>query len=351
VLEILSVVFILVPFLPLTGNNHWTIRMWDFIRPQTLVVQFVLFLFLLYQMDSVIKIILLLGLTGSIVYQVFLIVPFTILYPRQQLGTHSPYKQFTIIAANVYQDNARFDDLLKLVHHKKPDVLLTMETHHPWEKGLESLEKEYEYTVKVPLDNYYGMHLYSKKPLVHTEVKYLVNDDIPSIYVKVDLGEDEFINLLCLHPEPPSPTERETSKNRDAELMLAGKWVRELTGPVIVCGDLNDVAWSRTTTLFKKMTGLIDPRIGRGFYPTFHAEYFFMRFPLDHFFHSKDLILGEMTRLPYFGSDHFAMFYSAFSILHEKEIPNPKITQEEKEEINQYIELADVNTPIRKDHF
>ncbi len=350
-LEILLVVFILTPFLPLTGNNHWIVRMWDFVRPQSLVVQITLLVFLLFQLDTPFRILLLSGLVGAMVYQVILIVPFTPLYPKQHMQSNRANKKFTLIAANVYQDNVRFDDLIQLVKQRQPDVLLTMETHHPWEKGLESLEKEYLYTVKVPLDNYYGMHLYSKRPLVHTEVRYLVNDDIPSIFVKVDLGEEEFINLLCLHPEPPSPTERETSKDRDAELMLAGKWVRELSGPVIVCGDLNDVAWSRTTTLFKKMTGLIDPRIGRGFYPTFHAEYFFMRFPLDHFFYSKDLILGEMMRLPYFGSDHFAMFYSAFSILQEKEIPNPTITTEEKEEINAYIELADVNVPMKKDHY
>src|SRR5690606_25784737 len=98
--------------------------------------------------------------------------------------------------------------------------------------------------------------------------------------------------------------------DRDAELLLVAKEVREhyQGEPVIVLGDLNDVAWSHTTRMFQRISQLLDPRIGRGFFNTFHVNYPFLRWPLDHLFVSSDFQLTQLNRLPNIGSAHFAMF-------------------------------------------
>ena len=244
----------------------------------------------------------------------------------------------SILTANVFQDNTRYGDFCKLVEDNDPDIFLTMESDLNWERELDRFAVDYPYSVKVPLDNYYGMHLYSKLELVGPQVNYLVEEGVPSIFTKVQLAPGELLNLICVHPAPPSPTENETSKERDAELLLAGRAVRALTSPTVVCGDLNDVVWSRISGLFKKMTGLIDPRVGRGLYPTFHAGHWYLRFPIDHMFHSGDIHITEMSRLSYYGSDHFPMFFSMQVAWREKSDTQPHLNKDTKQEIKEDIE-------------
>ncbi|WP_354429427.1 MULTISPECIES: endonuclease/exonuclease/phosphatase family protein [unclassified Mucilaginibacter] len=57
------------------------------------------------------------------------------------------------------------------------------------------------------------------------------------------------------------------------------------------------------------LSGLLDRRRGRGFFNSFHAHYFFVRFPLDHAFISRHFKLNKIKRLSNYGSDHFPIFF------------------------------------------
>ncbi len=94
----------------------------------------------------------------------------------------------------------------------------------------------------------------------------------------------------------------------NAELLIVGREVNRRDRPTIIAGDFNDVAWSHTTTLFQKTSGLLDPRVGRGMYSTFNATHPLLRWPLDHVFHSDHFKLVRMERGPSWGSDHFPIF-------------------------------------------
>jgi endonuclease/exonuclease/phosphatase (EEP) superfamily protein YafD len=124
---------------------------------------------------------------------------------------------------------------------------------------LSALEPQFRYRVAVPLSNTYGMHLYSKLPLTGSEVRYLIEPDIPSIRSRVQLPSGEWIQLYVVHPRPPVPTEAKDTKERDAEIILVGKESRMFKEGVIVAGDFNDVAWSENTELFQEVSGLLDP--------------------------------------------------------------------------------------------
>jgi endonuclease/exonuclease/phosphatase (EEP) superfamily protein YafD len=109
--------------------------------------------------------------------------------------------------------------------------------------------------------------------LIESEIKFILSDEIPSIHATLTLNAGNIVQLYCLHPKPPSPTEAKDSTLRDAELLIIGDRIKDLDQSCIVMGDLNDVAWSRTTRLFQRISGLLDPRVGRYFMNTFHADY------------------------------------------------------------------------------
>lgn len=306
-------ILLLIPTLAsITRFDHWWVRGFDFPRLQIsfLLVVVLFFTILIYQFDEKWQIILVLLLLFSLFYQLVRIYPYTILANKtvQSFSGDDSKNHISILVSNVLTTNTKYSKLIALVKKKNPDLLLTLETDKTWESELEILEDDYKHSVKIPMDNLYGMHLYSKFELKNIKVKYLIDDEIPSIHGHVILPSGHPVKIHCLHPKPPSPTEDLMSTNRDAELLFVGRDVKKDKETVLVLGDLNDVAWSRTTRLFQKISGLMDPRLGRGFYNTFHTDFFFLRWPLDHVFHTSDFTLVNIARLEHIGSDHFPMY-------------------------------------------
>jgi len=75
--------------------------------------------------------------------------------------------------------------------------------------------------------------------------------------------------------------------------------------PTVCMGEFNDVAWSWMTRRFKRYGNFMEPRVGRGMVSSFHANYWFMRLPIDQLFLTENVGLISFSRLKSFGSDHF----------------------------------------------
>lgn len=313
-IEILAVVVIWLSFWSLIPRDEWWFRGADFPRLQILVLGIIAFILLLVW-DSpwdIWREIIFIGLIAALAYQLKMVLPYTFIWKKQVKQVRKEQldasKQISILVSNVLTPNKKYDALIAQIKEYQPDVVLTLETDDVWQKQLEVIEPDYPYRVPMPLDNLYGMHLYSRLKLSETEVKFILSDEIPSIHTTVTLDSGNQVQLYCLHPKPPSPTEAKDSKLRDAELLIVGDQIKDLDESCIVMGDLNDVAWSRTTRLFQRISGLLDPRVGRRYVNTFHADYPLLRWSLDHIFHSTDFALVEMKRLEHMGSDHFPIY-------------------------------------------
>ncbi|WP_417616965.1 endonuclease/exonuclease/phosphatase family protein [Oceanisphaera sp.] len=308
---IATVISATITLLPVWRHEAWWVRGLDFPRVQFMTFIGLVLLLALWRLDlSLPSSLGLLAINlACLFYHGWWIFPYTRLHPVEVKSTSADQapNPIKILSSNVLAPNKHADCLIDLVRQHNPDLLVTLESNHWWEQQLAVLETDYPHTIKCPLDNLYGMHVYSRLPLEESTIEYLVQDDVPSMHCLVRLACGTQVRVHFIHPAPPSPTENDESIERDAELLAVARSVADARMPVIVAGDLNDVAWSTTTRLFRKLSGLLDPRIGRGMFNTFHAQYWFVRWPLDHLFHSHHFRVVQLQRLKLKGSDHFAL--------------------------------------------
>lgn len=345
---IVTVLIVLLTLLPLSRHPHWLIRSMDFPRLQLAVLSSLLFAVQLTYLDltqpiawGLISVVLI-----CLIWHLWWILPYTFLWPKEVKAATkvNQGQQISIITANVLTPNRDAYKLIELVQQYQPDILVTLESDLWWQEQLDVLESQMPHTIKCPLDNLYGMHVYSKLPLDDETISYLVEDDVPSMHAQISLPTGDKIRLHFLHPAPPSPTENPESAERDAELVMVARSVVESEQPVIVTGDLNDVAWSATTRLFRKLSGLLDPRVGRGMFNTFHASYWFLRWPLDHLFHSEHFTVRHMKRLPSIGSDHFALYTElAFTPCQKQNEQGPEADADDRQWADDVVEVQKVS--------
>ena len=296
----------LAPFIP--TNNKW-VRVLDFPRTQLallLLVTLVCFLFVLQPANTV-DLALIAVLLAALGWQVYRVIPYTPIAPLQVRWTNKSDLRscFSLIVANVLMKNRDSEALLHVLRDADPDLVLLVETDDWWDTATRALEASYPHALRQPQSNEYGLILYSKLSLEEASIEFLVEDTVPSIHAQPRLPSGDSFAFYGVHPAPPPLSH---TAERDAELLVVGRRAKASPLPAVVAGDLNDVGWSATSRLFRRISGLLDPRAGRGLYASYHAGYPFLRWPLDHVFHDPRFTVKEIRRLKPFGSDHFPIF-------------------------------------------
>ncbi len=338
-LQIISVIIIIAGLIPLIKKDHWTYRIFEFPRFQKLCISLGILAiwitgFSNYEKMDILVIVGLAALSLFLTYRIFPYTPFGKKMIQDAEGEYD--NSIGILVANVYQDNENFEKVISLVKKVDPDFFLLVETDPKWAEAISVFKETYPNYIEIPYENTYGMLFYSKLPVINKAVKFLIEHDVPSLEVDLELPDGNILRVYAIHPTPPIPGENVRSTERDAEILLIGKKAKEYGRPCVVIGDLNDVAWSYTTKLFLKTSELLDPRRGRGMFNTFHAKYPLLRWPLDHIFISNHFTLKDIEVHDHIGSDHFPI--STSIILDPQNLNDQKTADEDdKDEAEEKI--------------
>ncbi|MCA1752918.1 MAG: endonuclease/exonuclease/phosphatase family protein [Flavobacteriales bacterium] len=315
-LAVLSGILLIATAMPLIRHDFWTFRVFEFPRFQKWVINLVIGIayILIFDVSNTLHVIVLSLLVVNFGYLSYQIYPYLPISPKQiENAPKGEDASIRILIYNVYQFNRKFEKLNALVQRLDADLVLMVETDKWWkDKSLLAFGDRYAHRVLEDQENTYGMLIFSKLPIHNLQVRRLIKEEVPSVSMELELKKGDKIKVYALHPEPPVPGENLHSTDRDAEILMIGKEAAEEKLPVIVAGDLNDVAWSYTSHLFQKISGLLDPRRGRGFFSSYHAKYLVLRWPLDHIFCSKHFRVCKMKRLPGIGSDHFPILVELY---------------------------------------
>lgn len=337
-LYVVAVLVAGVTLLPLWSSRRWWVRMWDFPRVQIAVAALAVGLFALF-LSGPARLGIVAAMAACIAYQFWRIRPYTPLARiEMQLAPDAP-DAVTLLSVNVLMENTRHADMRAMVERADPDVVMFMETDRDWLEALEPVLAKYPHVVREPRDDYYGMVFATRLEVREARTVHLTEDKTPALFAELVAPNGAHFRFIGLHPQPPVPGE--DSDERDAQILYAARFAREAHMPLVTMGDFNDVAWSHTAERFKRVGPYLDPRVGRGFFASFDANRWLLRFPLDQFYATEGVAVVSFRRGEHVGSDHFPMIARIridTELARRLNVPSPQMTEADQEEIEAQVE-------------
>lgn len=233
------------------------------------------------------------------------------LLPSTALSTRGKPRLISLLNYNTeFQHNNDYKSFELLLRQYQPDLLVLTEVDAAWLAAISDSTKVFPYSKTVIAGA--GSALFSKYPIVKSEVRYFGKSHHPRIFAQ--LGFPTYrLNLVLVHPPTPQVEARFLERNQ--ELSLIASEIKNLTGPTVLVGDFNCGPWSKPFTELLK-SGLKDSEQGFGPQPSWPARIGRVLekvavpplVPIDHVLVSDDIRVVSRSSGPAIGADHLPVF-------------------------------------------
>lgn len=288
---ILGVLF--VSILPNIVSNYWLIDIFSNFKMQYLIIAIFLFLISLLLFSK--KVLALVLLSASILWNAYFIAP----YYFSDKAVLKTKEKIKISSINLLSSNPETDLVRNYILKEDPDMLILLEFTPGWQTKLNPIIDDYQYNKLFPRSDNFGIALLSKYKM-NSYIDYFELNNKPSIVADFNIGSEKF-SLIATHPVPP--INQHMFENRNKQLSNILKQRAKFSENLIIAGDFNTSSFSKH---FKELTNgdLKDSRIGFGLLPTWPADYGILQTTLDHFLISNSLVVLERSTGKNIGSDH-----------------------------------------------
>ena len=166
---------------------------------------------------------------------------------------------------------------------------------------MSKLETKYPFSITEPLEDSFGISLYSRFLLTNVQIRYIGPANLPSVIADVAL-QNKDLTIIGTHTLPPISANFASMRNQQLkELALVTSAYNK---PFILAGDLNITSWSPYFHDLIKESGLHDTQKGFGIQPTWPTMFPPIGITIDHCLVSSDITIINRKSGPHLGSDH-----------------------------------------------
>lgn len=204
---------------------------------------------------------------------------------------------------NLLVTNREYEKAAECVRFHNPDIVAVAELNQAWLTNLKQRLPDYPHVVSRTREDQFGIGLFSKNPIMLSNILDLGILGYPSIRASIMAGGRR-LTVFVLHP--PAPIAEKLREDQVKQMKNLTPLVMK-ERDVVILGDLNTTEWSPLFRDLVGKAGLQDCRSGFGLHPTWPTTFPWLLIPIDHCLISNNLVVRRLTRGPAIGSDHYPL--------------------------------------------